>query len=239
MRSMIDILMQKGTDDFRTGLSTFLNPYSYYFLRNKRNLLLNFDNILIDGIALAILLRLVGIRLSRRSFDFTSLAPIVFDFAQIHKLKVAVVGGTQTEIVRFKEAVSSAYPSVKIEMAFNGYFSDSVNRQDVLRKIASAGSDIVVVGLGAGMQEQFLVDLKSLDWNGYGFTCGGFITQVSRRGLNYYPRLFDKLQARWLFRMIEDGSLISRYLISYPKFLFYFTIDVIKYFRGSGVIWKK
>ena len=71
---MIDLILNKDNKK----LTTFLNPFSYLLARNQRNLFSSF-NIEIDGILLVLILRIFGFRFSRKSFDMTSLACIIFN----------------------------------------------------------------------------------------------------------------------------------------------------------------
>lgn len=41
-------------------------------------------------------------------------------------------------------------------------------------QINELNPDLVVVGMGAPLQEKFLVDLVGLGWRGRGYTCGVF-----------------------------------------------------------------
>lgn len=59
-------------------LTTFLNPFSYIVAR-KNIKHLNQFNIEIDGGMLVVVLRFFGLRVKRKSFDMTSLAPLVFE----------------------------------------------------------------------------------------------------------------------------------------------------------------
>ena len=60
--------------------TTFLNPFSYIVARKNIKQLSQF-NIEIDGGMLGEVLRFFGLRVKRKSFDMTSLAPIVFENA--------------------------------------------------------------------------------------------------------------------------------------------------------------
>lgn len=67
---------------------TFLNPYSYFILRNKK-IIEKFDFVGIDGVLLKFILNWFSTKkITRMSFDQTSLAPIVFDHC-IKKKKVS------------------------------------------------------------------------------------------------------------------------------------------------------
>ncbi|NJO34267.1 MAG: hypothetical protein HC869_15170 [Rhodospirillales bacterium] len=69
------------------------------------------------------------------------------------------------------------------------------------------------------MQESFLLRLRQQGFNGVGFTCGGFLDQYSI-GKQYYPTWIDRLELRWLYRLImEPGRLWRRYFVEYQPFV--------------------
>ena len=67
----------------KKGLYTFLNPFSYYKLVTQPELINEMDGIFVDGIALVSIYNHLSnsTKVRRNSFDATSLAPIVFDYA--------------------------------------------------------------------------------------------------------------------------------------------------------------
>ena len=54
------------------------------------------------------------------------------------------------------------------------------------------------------MQEQFLIKVKRIGYQGIGFTCGGFIHQTSKNEIDYYPAWIDKINLRFIYRMYKE-----------------------------------
>jgi exopolysaccharide biosynthesis WecB/TagA/CpsF family protein len=72
--------------------------------------------------------------------------------------------------------------------------------------------DMVLVGLGAGLQEQVLLEAASAMPRGYALTCGGFLDQVLHPG--YYPGWAYPLRLNWLVRLArEPRRLWRRYTV--------------------------
>lgn len=173
-----------------------------------------------DGIAIVAYARLFKKKkIVRTSFDDTSIAPIVFQYAVLHGRAVSLVGGTEKNVCLAKQLLEEKYPGLSIVLARSGYFNSPEERQQCLERAAL--SDILVVGMGAGKQERMLLDLREAGWQGVGFTCGGYLDQfVHAKGRDYYPAWVDKLNLRWLYRMVkEPNRLLKRYLKDYPHFL--------------------
>ena len=225
----LDILKfkQKGSENIEGGLITFINPFSYLFYRKNLELFAQFDYLLIDGIALVKLLKLVGIKTSRYSFDMTSLAPIVFENAIERNRTIYFIGSSKESINNFIGVIETSFRGLNIIGFRDGFFSGVKEKEDALDDIVSINPDIVVVGMGTPLQEMFLVNLKNKGWNGTGYTCGGFIHQTINRS-SYYPKFYDKYNVRWLYRIFDEPHLAKRYLLLYPKSVLLFFLDYIR-----------
>lgn len=215
----LDSLKSKLTDKYmEKGLATFLNPYSYLQIRHKLDTLEAFDNIFVDGQLLVIYFKLLGVaNVKRVSFDMTSLAPLFFQNAEETNKTICLVGSAEQEISSAMSEILLVYPKLNIVHFRNGYFAKG-ERDTEMDYIRNLAPDFVVVGLGAPLQEQFLVDLKRKGWMGCGFTCGGFFHQTAA-GINYYPKWVDRANLRWAYRIWDEPKLFKRYFINYPKAL--------------------
>lgn len=208
-------------------LVTFLNPYSYLIARCNVDSFCQFDEIHCDGFVLANLMALVGNRCHRVSFDMTSLAPVVFHDASESGMRIYFVGSEPGVADKAVEKIKSEYPVLLVCGVRHGYFSSSCERENFIEELANQKPDIVVVGMGAPLQERFLIDLRNSGWEGIGYTCGGFFHQTARGGTQYYPEWMNRFNLRWIYRMIDEPKLVRRYFIDYPKFMVYFLYDVV------------
>ena len=223
-------LIQNSNQKFdlqECGIYTFINPYSYMLLR-KSKVLDQFDKIFVDGISLVKLLHVFGIRTVRRSFDMTSLAPLVFETSISKNLTIYFLGSTQEDIENFIGTIRKTYPKLNIIGYRNGYFEDEEERTRTISDLLEKSPDVVIAGMGTPYQENFLIDLKKVGWNGKGFTCGGFIHQTAKE-IDYYPSFFDKNNLRWFYRMIDEPKLIKRYFLQYPVSICLLLLDLGRY----------
>ena len=198
---------------------TFLNPVSYLEALKHKDIFEKMDGIFCDG---KILARSICLfyhkRVDRCSFDMTSLASEFFRYSEIHNKNIYFVASKQEELDRAMRILGKVYPDLNIAGTRNGYFRDNQELNDEVQKIVSLNPDYVICGMGVVLQEQFLVLLKSAGFKGIAFTCGGFVSQASRSSLNYYPRFFDKLNIRFVYRIIKEKHTRRRYL--YALFVF-------------------
>ncbi len=217
------------------NIYTFLNPVSYLEALKNKDLYTGFDGILVDGKFLAVAIRLLyRQRVKRLSFDMTSLAPELFAYSEIHNKTIYIVAGKQNEVDSTIATFAEHYPKLNFVGARNGYFDDDQEIECEIQKIVSVNPDFVVCGMGALKQEQFLMRLKKAGYKGVGFTCGGFISQTSKRNdIVYYPKFFDILDLRFVYRMIKEKHTRKRYLqafvffpICFLKEKFFLNVDV-------------
>ena len=218
-----DIRVLKGG-----SVVSFLNPYSY--LINKKNSSFNhIDYLGIDGIFLVLLLRFsFNKKIKRSAFDNTSLAPILYSQAINNKESIYFIGSTEENIKSFVKTIIKAYPKLNILDYRNGYFSSSNERLDSINKIIELNPDYVIVGMGSPFQEEFTALLKMAGYKGVSFTCGGYIHQTTK-GFEYFPKIFNILHLRWLYRIYDEPKLFKRYFIFYPKSLVIFVKDYFSY----------
>jgi len=207
------------------GITSFVNPYSMLVLEDNESLARDVDQWCVDGISLVIFfLKVEKIKISRFSFDDSSLAPIVFNFAKKSNKTIAIIGTNEFFINKAVHTIESKF-DVKVSYHRNGYFNNIIDLQECINTINKKKIDIVICGMGTPFQEDFLIKLKKSGWHGYGFTCGGYLHQIATKE-NYYPVFFDKLNIRWIYRIIDEPKLLKRYFYLYPLFF----IKYLKYF---------
>ncbi|QTE85276.1 WecB/TagA/CpsF family glycosyltransferase [Shewanella algae] len=222
----LDSLFEKSEGQVK--LITFVNPFSYYILKDGPVEVVNeMDHFFADGIFLVKLNNILYPRrkISRYSFDFTSLAPIVFDYAIENNFNVAVVGGDSEEVVRAVEVILMKYPLLNISYFRDGFFSSETEVDEAIENMNEKGINIVLCGMGTPLQEVFLIKCKlSLKSMKYGYTCGGFLSQIALRE-DYFNPIMSKFHLRWLQRAFRHSYVRKRLIKDYPKFLYRFVVE--------------
>jgi exopolysaccharide biosynthesis WecB/TagA/CpsF family protein len=198
-----------------------MNRFSFLNLTSITELFKNRPNdktmFYIDGILLVWLLRFVyGVRVERCSFDMGSIAVQVFDICHNDGISICFIGASESEIEIFTKKIRLSYPKLNIVMSRSGYVLEE-EFNDVARDIVQCGSQVVVIGMGAGLQERMQNSLYEMGYTGSSFTCGGFIRQESKSTVNYYPRFVNKFNLRAFYRMYMEPHTRKRYLYDYPK----------------------
>jgi exopolysaccharide biosynthesis WecB/TagA/CpsF family protein len=194
---------------------TYLNPVSYLTALENKKLFSQMDGIFADGGLLVKAIKLVyGKQVTRRSFDMTSMAPELFTYAAEHGKSVYIVASKQEQVEKAVEIFRERYPKVRFAGYRNGYFASEEEMNQEARHITELNPDFLIVGMGALMQEKFLLKVKGAGYQGIGFTCGGFIHQTSKNEIDYYPAWVDKTNLRFVYRMWKEPHTRKRYLMA-------------------------
>lgn len=239
MHKLLESVIAKNSGDIERGnvpgLITYINPYSYLMLRKARVHLDDYASIYIDGSLLVIFFRLLLRKsFSRISFDMTSAAPVLFEAWQRDQKTVYFIGAQDHEMSVFIDRVSAAFPTLSIAGWQGGHFKDKEDRDAAISRICHLRPEVLIVGMGAPLQERFLQDVVAAGWGGIGHTCGGFIHQTATK-LAYYPELINKFNLRWLYRIYDEPKLAKRYMLIYPYALWLIFFDMLPFRRRLQV----
>lgn len=223
-QQLLDILKLNGQHKFT--LVTFVNPFSYYVLAAKPNLITAMDVILSDGSLHKSLHNIYNQnKVDRVSFDFSSIAADVLAEAAEQQKKIVLIGAKPGIVDIAKCNFEAMYPGLNIVFTHHGYFESDQMREKVIIESDSYKPDIVIVGMGTPYQEQFLLKYSQIAGNCCQlFTCGGFIEQSSIKA-DYYHPLIKKLGLRWLQRAVMHSHVRNRLIKDYPKFIFKYSIS--------------
>ena len=219
----------------RAIITTFINPLAFHLARDDRaylEALAHFDLVLPDGIGVVWGLRLLGgVCTQRLSFDSTSLALPVLRRARLEGRSVMLIGGTRGVGMQARRRLTEAVPGLHISGVMDGFRSFRVYEAGVRR----AKPDIIICGMGAPRQEELLLRLKETRaWNGLGFTCGGYFDQLQGK-LHYYPAAMDRLNLRWLYRLIkEPRRLMRRYTLEYQDYWYALMREALHWTAKGG-----
>lgn len=209
----------KFVADFKSEYLDLPGSYSFLNFASIDSYLAesDFDRIsyFADGMLMAAFVSmLTGQKIKRISFDFTSIANVVFEKAEIMEKPVYIIGANDEQVEKFRLKLMSQYPGLILAGVQSGYVKSSL--VESAAAIALSGARVVVIGMGAGLQEKLSVELLNAGYAGVAFTCGGFIRQEAGSVRQYYPKWIDRANLRWAYRMYKEPHTIRRYILSYP-----------------------
>ncbi len=126
--------------------------------------------------------------------------------------RIALLGGTPDALqARVDKVTATLPPGASVVGAIDGFAG--LLRGDALRAwVAERRADVVLVALGAPLQEQVALELRGLPGVVLVSTCGGLLDQLVRGG--YYPRWAYPLGLNWVVRLVrEPRRLWKRYSV--------------------------
>ncbi|WP_404393198.1 WecB/TagA/CpsF family glycosyltransferase [Pseudoalteromonas phenolica] len=209
-------------------IATFVNPFSYPILLDKPDLSSRFNLIFSDG---ALHTKLHNIfcehKIDRVSFDLSSIAQDTLARAQENNLKIALIGGKPEHAKTLPSKLLELFPKLNIVLCIDGYFNGEQEKKGCIEGLEILEPDIVIIGMGTPLQEEFLVKVVDGVPSAREFyTCGGFLEQTATKG-DYYHPIVKKLGVRWLQRAILHSHVRKRLLSDYPRFIFNYIKDHI------------
>lgn len=202
----------------RCKLVTCLNAYYMVKLKEEDyHWYEEFDFIPSDGMGPIKLNKLFGKPKSLRlSFDLSTMAGPVFRDMMAHDESLYVLGAKEGEVDKSVETIKKNFEGIKIAGFHHGYIKDC--KDEIVQEIIASGAKVVIVGMGAPMQDEMCVRLKEAGFMGTAYTCGGFIHQTQDTMVSF-PAWTNKLGLRWLYRIFTQSGMLKRLIETYPKFV--------------------
>lgn len=196
-----------------------LNPEDYYIYGE-------FDYICSDGMGPLKLQKWFGHPKSvRLSFDLSAMADPVFRDAIKNGKGLYVLGAKPGEVEKSVETIKKNFDGLQIAGFHHGYIKDCKN--EIVQEIKNSGAKVVIIGMGAPMQDEMAVLLKRAGFVGSVYTCGGFIHQTQDTMVSF-PTWTNKLGLRWLYRLFTQSGMFKRLIETYPKFVWTYSRFLMK-----------
>lgn len=187
---------------------TWLNHWSVQ--RADWRALERIDLIGVDGTLLQLVLALSGRRVARTSADLV--LPHLLEQILGPGARVALIGG-RPGVARS----AAARLSQDSTLALDGFAELAAVRADPAR-LVDFNADLVVLGLGAGLQDQVAVELHEVLPRATICTAGGWIDQFSIAE-KYFPDWIHALRLGWAWRIAhEPRRLLGRYTMGVATF---------------------
>ena len=147
----------------------------------------------------------------------TDLQEQVLNMADSNKLNIYLFGDQDEILKRTKKNIKFNYPNISIVGCTNGY---NFQNADLITNIKKTKPDILLVGLGAGRQEEWLVQNYNQLNSIIAISVGGyfrFLSGVKKRA----PIILRKLKLEWFYRLITEFEIVwKKYSIDAIKFIY-------------------
>lgn len=173
------------------------------------------DLALPDGIGVVWALRRYGAEVPGRVPGVEFMAQLL-SWAAAEGHPVYFLGGRPEVVAQAVERARAIYPGLSVAGARDGYFPDK-DTAAVADAVAASGAHLLFVGMGAPVQERFLVAQRSrLGAVRLAMGVGGsldVLAGVAQRA----PRLVRRVGLEWLWRLMREPSRWRRQL-ALPRF---------------------
>lgn len=128
--------------------------------------------------------------------------------------RVALIGGTPDGLEERVDALTALLgPGAKVVAALDGY-AGRLGGTELRSWVTDHDADVVLIALGAPLQERASLEIADLPGVVLVITCGGFLDQVAHHGA-YYPRWAYPLRLNWLVRVAREPRRLWRRYTGY------------------------
>lgn len=193
----------------------YVNIFNYLSYRKSPQLVQGLDAFTLDGIALVLVMRFLGLgHFERISPDLSSYFTPLFEEMNATGKSLFVMGGKESELAQFKLALGERFPKIVWKGTRDGYTPAD---DKLFAHLKQEQPDVVLLGMGTPKQEALAVALKKEGLQASVYTCGAFISQTAVNKGDYYPDWVSRWHIRWMYRIYKDPKLFKRYAVDYPK----------------------
>jgi N-acetylglucosaminyldiphosphoundecaprenol N-acetyl-beta-D-mannosaminyltransferase len=187
-----------------------------------------------DGMPLVWLLKLFGSKQASRVYGPT-LTLKLCKIAAEKSWRVFLLGGAAGQSRLVAQKLTQKFPRLKIVGNIDTPIRPipKSDNQAIIKKINNTGADLVFVGLGCPLQEQWMIDNKNQINSAVMIGVGAAFDFISEK-VAQAPKWMQTLGLEWLFRLIQDPlRLWRRYLILNTKFIFLTGLALFVGFLGK------
>jgi len=180
-----------------------------------RQLLREFDICYADGMGVVWTLWLMSMRRIKKvtANDF------IFDLCRelaYRKLSIALVGGDRSVVEFVRTRMKAEIPDLDITVCSSGYFSHD-EEISLVRRLAKTDPNVVFVGMGQPLQEQFVQRLKPVLPRTVFWCVGGLFDYIAGRN-STPPSFIRRYGMEWIWRLAgSPRRMWKRYIIGIPK----------------------
>ncbi len=209
-----DIFNDAGTSYLFANTHTLNQAYGD---ANYRRTLNNADYLLPDGSGIEIACRRSGVQ-RKGNINGTDMLPLLCEQMARKNQRLFMLGGEAGIAEKAMKNMQARVPSLISAGCADGFF-DKTDCSDIIARINRSGADVLLVGLGQPLQEQWLAAHRDQIDIPVAMAVGGlfdfYADKVSRA-----PLWLRELGMEWVWRLKEEPSRMwKRYIVGNPLFL--------------------
>lgn len=177
----------------------------------------NADIVLNDGVGIEIASKLFKVNFEE-NMNGTDFTPKLLKLCEQHNFSVFLLGGKPGVSETAAKEIKKDFPKLSIVGEMHGYFEKS---NDVIKTINIAKPDVLIVGLGVPLQEEWISkNFEKID--ALLFTGVGAFIDFASKKISRAPKFIRKVKLEWVYRLLKEPKrLWKRYIIGNLLFFYY------------------
>mgnify|MGYP000533685362 CR=1 FL=1 len=177
-----------------------------------------------DGAGVVLASKLNREKLSERVAGFDLMGALL-NLASEEGYSIYLLGSKPGIVDITRDKILLKYPDLEISGIHHGYLDKGLQK-GVIEEINHLKPDILFVGMGVPLQEEFIYNNISTLRVKIAMTVGGSFDVLAEK-VNRAPIWMQRLNLEWLFRLIQEPRRIGR-MTALPKFVYMVLMDYIK-----------
>lgn len=220
--SMDKTLASVARDIFNDARTSYLFANAHtlnqaYNDASYRRTLNNADYLLPDGSGIEIACRRSGIH-RKGNINGTDLLPLLCEQMARKNQRLFMLGGEPGIADKAMKNMQKRVPTLISAGCHHGFF-DKENSESLIARINNSGADVLLVGLGQPIQEQWLAAHRDKITIPVAMAVGGLFDFYAEK-VSRAPLWLRELGMEWVWRLKEEPSRMwKRYVIGNPLFL--------------------
>lgn len=187
--------------------------------KEYKNTLNNADLILPDGSGINIACNILNTPL-KENVNGTDMLPFLCELSQKKSYKIFLLGSKENVALKAKEELEKKYKNLEIVGVHHGYFKDEDEEIKAVKYINSLNPNIVLVAMGAPLQEFFIEKYKNKINTNILLGVGGLFDFYSAN-IKRAPMYLRETGFEWVYRMMQEPKRMwKRYILGNPLFLY-------------------
>jgi N-acetylglucosaminyldiphosphoundecaprenol N-acetyl-beta-D-mannosaminyltransferase len=171
-----------------------------------------------DGIGVKLAAKMLGVQIAD-NVNGTDLFPLLCQQAADQDLKLFLLGAQSDVVEACAENMKNRFQNLQITGVQHGYFKEEDSLK-VINQINSSDADIVIIALGAPLQEYWMNHYRQHIQPSVCIGVGGCFDFYSGR-ISRAPAWLRKLSLEWVWRLMQEPQRMwQRYIIGNPLFLY-------------------
>ncbi len=223
MKETLEWLFRPYSGICETGVFVNVNSINLSHKdKTLKNAINNADRVFADGSGVRLGARKQGVSL-KGNINGTDLLPLLCERAQESGLKIFLLGSKPGVAAEAARNLCKRYPFIHIAGVQHGYINndnDGRHEQELLDKINRSHADILLLGLGSPLQEQWLERNRKMLRCRKALAVGGLFDYYSGN-IPRAPMFLREMGFEWLWRLAQEPSQKwQRYVFGNPLYLF-------------------